>query len=292
MAQVIEIGEGRAISRDGVNWRLQIKSEIYKSPWSSLGIAEPQQQHFVYGVWSRGGELNRVPIHPTLFKEHVEEIAATLVHELRLHSQDVPFAVADTVELWLLDSRHCEPVVLIDSATHEEALPQVDQPHWSPLPANSESFDSEAFREQQRRASAPLPVRDILSRMVRQRTGSPVFGQWFRRHADGSATGLQPLKGRSELTGEHLTADHFPPLLIPTAWDDAREQQLINDYLAWLSPYLLTLPHLNDETRSGLEYQAVQRIAELEKVYRTYPKIINDSLIKSALVEAIMRRSV
>ena len=103
MVQIIETPTARAISSDGLNWRLQIRTAIFKMPWRDLAVAHELDQYFGYGVWSQQQGLVKVPIHPTLYEEHVEEDAAALFQLIKQYGHEIPFAARDDVELWLLD---------------------------------------------------------------------------------------------------------------------------------------------------------------------------------------------
>lgn len=48
-----------------------------------------------------------------------------------------------------------------------------------------------------------------------------------------------------------MPAKVFPPSYLREDWDDAALQALVQDYIAWLAPYLLALPELDDTRRAG-----------------------------------------
>lgn len=119
-AQIVDTGHARALSTDGVNWRVQIRSEIYKTPWSSLAIPEHYAGYFVYGVWSQQDGLARVPVHPSLYQEHVEQAIEDLLTQLDSVKQQLPFALRDSYELWLMDADGRHAVALLASQLSEQ----------------------------------------------------------------------------------------------------------------------------------------------------------------------------
>jgi len=85
--------------------------------------------------------------------------------------------------------------------------------------------------------------------------------------------------------------EQFPELMLSTDWDSESITSLVNDYLSWQAPILLTLAHLSDKTRKTLEVFAEQRPEIVEKFYRFYPKVIDTILLNKILVEARMRNA-
>ena len=91
--------------------------------------------------------------------------------------------------------------------------------------------------------------------------------------------------------GASLPATAFPPLGLRTEWTDERSQGLVRDYVAWLSPYLLTLPDLDDATRADLERSALGHALLVDDLWRLYPRILDPGLLAQARVEAKLRRA-
>ena len=139
--------------------------------------------------------------------------------------------------------------------------------------------------------SADRPQRDaeLLEQQVRRAAGRRLNTQWFRRGPDG-ALGLAHRAAKG-LAGRFLPETAFPPLLLREDWSDRREQALVSDYIAWLSPYLLTLPGLDDALRRQLEGQAVHRALLVDAIWRLYPRILDQDLVNRARVEARLRRA-
>ena len=85
------------------------------------------------------------------------------------------------------------------------------------------------------------------------------------------------------LLGRRLPMEAFPPLLLASAGHDGTHSDLIADFHAWQAPWLLSLSRLEPDTR--------QQALAVEKHYRLYPEIIDQSGIKATLVEAMLCRS-
>jgi hypothetical protein len=66
---------------------------------------------------------------------------------------------------------------------------------------------------------------------------------------------------------------------------------MVADYIAWLSPYLLTLPDLSDETRRNLEVSAMRHALVVDDLWRLYPRVLDPGLLAQARVEAKLRRA-
>ena len=93
------------------------------------------------------------------------------------------------------------------------------------------------------------------------------------------------------LLGRRLPMEAFPPLLLASAGHDGTHSDLIADFHAWQAPWLLSLSRLEPDTRQQLEGQARQQALAVEKHYRLYPEIIDQSGIKATLEEAMLCRS-
>lgn len=60
----------------------------------------------------------------------------------------------------------------------------------------------------------------------------------------------------------------LPPLTLRTEWSEAADRALIGDYVAWMAPYLLTLPGLSDQWRRTLEPQAARSALVVDALWR------------------------
>ena len=289
--QILETEKARAVSNDGINWRIQIQSQILKTPWHELEIPANYDRYFVYGVWSRKGDLVRVPIHPTLYQEHVEQSARDLIHTLLKYHDQTPFPQRDIYEYWLLDTKELKPLVLVDSSVDDNLPEFAHSMHWYPCENNDNSFTTSAFLERQETTTLKIHAKELLSDVVRNLTGSPSVAIWVKRDEVGQGRLITHNQKSKTLMHDHFTQAEFPVLGIKQIWETEYEQQLVDDYIQWLSPLLLTLSSLDQETRAKLEIAAQHRPLVVEKIHHLYPKIVDHSLLNKILVEAAMRKS-
>ncbi len=211
-----------------------------------------------------------------------------LVYEqlTRVHRQ-VPFVLKDHYELWLLDTSR-QPLALLTSVLAESAMDLDQAIAWRAGYNAAEHFTSDVMRDL---SHVSVPAADYLSSYINRCAGDSPIAQWFRRAPDGGGIGLSCMGSIGALEGRQLAAGDFPLLLLACHHHDALHAQLIVDFHTWQAPYLLSLPQLDRETRRRLEQEARQQALVVEKHYRLYPEIIDQSAINAALVEAVMRRS-
>ena len=287
---MLETENARAISTDGINWRIQIQSEIYHTPWQELAIPSNYDRYFMYGVWSKTDELAKTPVHPTLYQEHVEQSAQDLVELLTTLHEQVPFTARDNYECWLLDAKTYRPLALIDSATGDEQPVFARVPSWYPCEHNDNSFTTTAFLARQQTVANSVHAKDILSSIIKDQVGTKTTAIWVKRDNAGAGKIVAVNKKNSKLENNLLAADEFPALGIQTTWEGSDQQLIADDYISWLSPVLLTLPHLSRDKRTPLEQAAQKRPFAVEKHYRLYPEICDKALLKKILVEAAIRK--
>jgi hypothetical protein len=65
----------------------------------------------------------------------------------------------------------------------------------------------------------------------------------------------------------------------------------VDEYLAWLAPYLLTLPGLPDPLRRDLEAKAAHHALLVDALWRLYPRVLDLELVRRARIEARLRRA-
>ena len=65
VTQIVELGIGRALSTDAVNWEIQLAVER-PAGWGSLNRNRSERQFYRYGVWSDDEGLAQFPVHPRL----------------------------------------------------------------------------------------------------------------------------------------------------------------------------------------------------------------------------------
>lgn len=288
--QIVELDATRAISTDGVNWRIQLRSEIYQHPWQNLQVRQDPEGFLLYGVWNTAGELARLPIHPSLYREHVEQSVAELLTVLPAVARQVPFVARDKHELWLLHPTRPEPIVLLASACDAHVLPKISELNWYPVSHAEHSFTSSTDTASPLANTPSIPAHSRLAQHVLARAGTPPQAHWFERQVDGSGIGVNCHHARNPFRGMSLHASRFPELLLQEHWPDG-EQQLIDDYFTWQAPSLLTLPGLSVDRRRVLEKAAALQPLRVQQLHRLYPQIIDVALLNSILVEAVLRQA-
>ncbi len=293
--QVVEVPEGRAFSSDGVGWTLQLLSRnpVRETVWGNIGPTESQRRYFSYARWSGEGKLTRVPIDPCLGDQSRHPALTPLLDALKA-PPNLPFPPADHLELWLLDQEAGLPLALLKSTSGGKAPGGAHSLSWRSLPAEDRAFHSPRLAQQappDKAAQNRTLHRALLEQLIARTAGKPGRQQWFLRGPDGEGVACrvdQPADGDRLVT---LSRDVFPELLVRHSWSREKDQALVDDYLNWLAPALLTLPHLRRETRERLEHAASRRAALLYQYHKLFPEIVNREVVQPALVEAVLRLS-
>lgn len=265
--QVVELPGFRAMSADGSTWELRIENRVGR-PTRTL--------------WREGDA----------YEIEINEHTAPFLTALR-DRPPLPFPLADTLELWLLDARDRLPLALLGSTLPSMAAPTTVETSWRSAFTGDDGFVAPSLQ-----AAATLPPdqpyiahREILNRCVRKAAGARARAQWFRRGPGREGLGLQGSGIGADLMGRMIEAAWFPELLLREDWDDALEVDLVRDYHDWLAPGLLLHNGLRRATRDRLERAACRQAEKLYRVRHMLPEIINGDLIEVALVEAMLRRS-
>lgn len=290
VAQIVETDRARAVSTDGINWRVQLRSEIYKTPWQELANSQQQEGYFMYGVWSRQDGLARIPVHPTLYQEHVEQAMQDLLFCLTDASHHIPFALADTTELWLMDAAGTIPIALLASALPGDTLATPDPLDWYASENAETHFTSTAFAQEQARSTIRSRTQDLLHRCLKRRCLQPYNALWVERLADGSGRILCNHKMHTQRRDEVIAPARFPDCLLNEDWQEQDIRQLVSDYLQWQAPLLLLLP-LGMPRRRQLEHAAQQRPIAVYTYHHLYPALADQTLLNKILVEAVLRKA-
>lgn len=283
MTEVIDTGEARAVSVDGLNWQIQMRCQAHAAKWGRLDQREPVWRYARVGAWSPSEGLHRLPLDPALDTQDIERCAQALLGTLASKRRQVPFPPRDRIEWWLLDAADKRPLALLASAVDERSLPQTPTgTEWIPMRPDETS---------------PVPGRDhglhpqALTALVGRAAGKPASAQWFRRIENGDGVGLTGVHLEPVLRGRELPRASFPVLLLREDWENPAERALIQDFFNWQAPWLLTLPKLSPNLRDRLEHAACARPLAVDAVHRLYPRILNPDLINQALIEAALRQS-
>lgn len=292
VVQVLERDAARAISRDGVDWEIQVETESPNTLWGSLNAGKAARRFFRFGTWSRRRGLWRVPVNPILDIGEMIEESNALIAVLESSLDQLPFPPADRFELWLLDGQSV-PLALLATTDDPRRVADLRPQPWQAAPLTEHGFRSPALAAAPVRAGdADNPRRDAaaVEALIRQTAGGNPVQQWFERNDDGGGRGLAH-RAPPALADRELSAGQFPELPWRAGWAGDRDAALMADYLAWSAPRLLTLHGLSDDTRAALESAARQRAAVVDALWLLYPRILDRSLIDAARVEARLRRA-
>lgn len=263
--QVVDLPGFRAMSPDGITWQVRVQSRYPRFGGRA--------------VWRADGSGNLIETDRTRpFFDAMREAPA------------LPFPLADRQELWLLDGREQAPLALLTSTLERAASPPTFAPQWQAALAGDDSFVSRMFTSGS--TVSLIPHRELVSRCVQKAAGARVRAQWFVRSADGSGTGLGGSGISDALRGRRVVREVFPELLVSERWETEAERGLVRDYHDWLAPGLLTHNNLTRGTRDRLEQAACRQAEKLYHVRQLLPEVLNPDLVKVAMVEAVMRRSV
>ncbi len=260
--QVVDIPGFRAMSADGERWRVQ--------------FLNPRSRFASHGIWRRdgGGTLIDTPRTRAILEA--------------LHEQPpLPFPLADTLELWLLDTGDGLPLALLATTLPERSPGRVPHARWHAALTGDPSFVAASLGA----SASPIAHESVLTRCVQKAAGARPTAQWFRRGADGAGEGLPAQGGRGDCAARHIDAERFPELLLRHDWPSEAERALVQDYHDWHAPFLLTHTNLKRATRDRLERAACKHAARLYSVRHLLPEILNPELLKVAFVEAVVRRS-
>lgn len=283
--QVIETAHARALSPDGKNWELQVTAEQPDTLWGSVNTQNHPQQYFRFGIWSNEAGLAQVPINPIMDVGDMLENAEPLWEVLQKTAQQVPFPLVDNLEYWLLDTE-AKPLALLATSTNNSVQQQDnDLPVWKAAQQPS-SFGGNTHPPDQLQTPAIT-----LESQIHLAAGAKRHTQWFKREANNGVGLDGRFNGNIMLSGRRLDHADFPELLIREQWPEKTQRSLAADYLAWSAPLLLTLQNISVSSRERLEKLAVKRPQLIEKYWRTYPEILNETLINKARVEARLKKS-
>lgn len=261
--QVVDVPGFRAMSADGERWRVQ--------------FLNPRSRFASHGIWRADGAGSLIDTPRT----------RPIVEALR-EQPALPFPLADTLELWLLDAAEGMPLALLATTLPERSPGRVPHARWQAALAGDPGFVATSLSTG---GASPIAHESVLLRCVQKAAGTRPAAQWFRRCADGSGEGLPVVGGTGDLAARHIDAARFPELLLRDEWPSEAERALVRDYHDWHAPYLLTHTNLARATRDRLERAACRQAARLYRVRQLLPEMVNHELLQVAFVEAVVRRS-
>lgn len=268
LVMVVDVGNASAHSSDGLAWHLRADD--------GYGWVRPS------GVWVAGEGL-------TL--GHAAD-QADLIAALETQPA-MPFPLADSVELWLINKETGLPLALLAADRAATHAPGPINPEWFPFVEKYTGFVSPTLAARaEGNPYGRAQHNEFVAQVVNQAARPNASAQWFFRNEQGGGVGLEGHRMEPGWMGRQLGVEAFPELIVSEKWNNRLEQSVISDYHAWLAPLLLVLPSLSDETRERLEAATVFRPQWLLRTHRLLPKVLNHDRLNAALVAAKLEAAV
>lgn len=283
--QVAETHRARAYSSNGQVWQIQVIAQRPDHTWRSFSDIPPITQFFKFGLWDAQDGLHRIPANPVMDVGAMTAAAEELADALRPLLQRLPFRLIDCYECWSSDYRG-SPVALLATTEDPEMMRDMRPGRWQAARLADHGFVSPSLITRGVPARGELGPRQHAEQLERQVRQHGQHKAWFQRMADGGAERLDPSKN-----GKSVGVEALPALGLKTDWQDERETELVDDYLAWQAPRLLMLQDIDDALRARLETLACRQAVELAGAYRLIPRVLDRGRIEAARVEAELRRA-
>jgi len=284
---VISTGDADAVTIDGVNWDLYVHDHFDCTADQPEEFTQIDMPDIRYGKWNRETGFVRAPALPSYHYEKIQQIGSTLFKVLLKHANQIPFAFKDNYELWLLDKENNEPLALLDSVCSNQEIHDPCTLTWKSGIRCQKFFSSQilpAIREHETHA-------DMLNEIVNSRAGNQPGAQWFYRKCNGYGIGLNAINIDEKYIGRELSPRLFPRMFVEQNWNCKSTSALFNDFIEWLSPWLLLLDFLKDNQRKSLEATARKQALLVDEMHLLYPKVISEKDINAARVEAAIRKA-
>ena len=271
VTQVIETASGRASSTNGVVWDIQILVPRART-WGSLGAHSSGKAWYRYGLWSERDGLVHRPLAAQATADQMVHDSETLVQQLCIHLDQLPFTLRDRRELWLLDANEKKPLVLLYAMPPDIQPPRPEPRHWSGC------LGQQGLAGQKR-----FPEIVPLESQVRKRAGFNIQRLWITWNEERTAI----TDGYDRIAPNTV----FPGFGIREDWPDAIEEERVQRYIDWTAPALLTLPYLDGAQRAYLESRLSGQAVSVEYHWRLYPEVLDRNKLLSARVQADLQRS-
>ena len=269
--QVIETAGGRAVSSNGVVWEIELRTER-SGMWGSLNQHIKEAVYYRFGLWSAEEGLVNRPLAPHLDRDPLTIQCDILIKCIEQRLQYMPFKLIDNRELWLFDKDQQQPLALLASQKHGDKALYPEPKYWkSCLGANGVASQ---YR---------YPGATELEKLVERTASTNICKYWVNREDDGS--------GSLQRNGESIKLNDFPRFLLSENWSGDEALTLVNDYIAWITPSLLSLQHLGKADRDLLEsYLNVQAVS-IEHHWQLYPDVVDEKKLKAARVQCRLQQS-
>ena len=276
---VIRYYSAEAVTIDGLHWEIYVSNDELRKgldPHAHIQISDIR-----YGHWSQQDGLKRGPLFPSDDFKRLEEMGAVVYEDLlQLHAR-IPFPLRDRYELWLLD-REQLPLCLLHSVVFEEDIPLDPSLRW-----RAGNLCAELFRPA---TMAAEQAATILTQSINDLSTEPATARWFLREDNGAVLPLQAINLTTGTSNRYST-EQFPPFFIREQHADPALTALVQAFLDWQAPWFLLLQNLTPSVRYELEQHARTQALLVEQHFRLYPEVIDESFLRAARVEAMLRKS-
>ena len=271
--QIIESEEGRALSCNGIVWEILVRA-TQDDTRSSPDHDDDKKTYYRFGMWSMDAGLMKRSNSPVDGQDYFELASRcdVLIGYVREHHDQLPFALEDSLELWLFDKGNLRPLALLSSKIPGVSLPSPEPKSWAACIGPTGTSSQRRF-----------PQAADLELQVKELAGFTINKHWIRRLPGGD--------GVIEATGNSISEDQFPVLLLDENWVDEDQQRCAREYLKWISPSLLTLQHLNKDTRTRIEKNLTVQAISIEHHWHLYPEVIDQKLLNAARVQSEIEQS-
>lgn len=276
---VIRYESAEAVTTDGINWEIYVSNDELRNGLDPH--AHVQTSDIRFGHWSEHDGLKRGPMYPSADFHRMEELGAVVYEALLQRHDRLPFPLRDRYELWLLD-RAQQPLCLLHSVVSADDI-VLD----IPLRWRAGNLCAQKFRPP---IAEPERAASQLTHYINALTGDPATACWFLRDDDGTAVPLQAIN-LVDIDLITLAADRFPLFFVREQHGDPALTALVQSFLHWQAPWLLLLQNLTQAVRYDLEQHARTQALLVEQHFRLYPDVIDESFLRSARVEAMLRKS-
>lgn len=284
---LIEYAGAEAVTLDGINWDIYVRDSdllLDLDDRSTMQISDIR-----YGSWSLKNGLKRGAIFPSDDFKILENRGAIVYEYLLSHHQDIPFALTDHYELWLLDKNN-QPLALLDSLVNADEMDIDRTINWKSGIACSKYFSSPSWPDIDRKETPSVCVADYLNYYINHLASDSPVAQWFFRN-NKTCTGLEGINLNKQLEHRQLDCHSFPEFFISMNGHDKAHQKLLDDFINWQSPFILLLQNLSHIDRQHFEEQARKQALVTNRLCLLYPEILNETFLNAIKVEAVLRNS-
>ncbi|MBD3609645.1 MAG: hypothetical protein HUJ30_03760 [Gammaproteobacteria bacterium] len=273
--QLVQLDGCNAVSMNGVEWGLYLTDRKILDRDNFNSTIPFYSPEIKYGVWSKSTGLSRSPLIGTVDGERVERLGQAILQYVREYENSVPFKQDDHFEAWLLDDSTNKPVALLQSVSSAREIGYLGEAKWRPGQLIRAQFHSSAGLTEAGSAA------EAIQSSIQKRCSAGRIG-WFERNPNHHD--IYRFEEQEQVAVAVDTLPYFPVTL---DWQAAEQQQLIQAYLDWLSPWLLLDQHIPLRLRHDMIPIACKYVDRLYAIKKLLPEsICRDNRIKVALVQA------